>query len=126
MRPHLVLLLFVLLLPLYVFATGGIVSVKDFGAKGDGVADDTEAIKKAVMSAEENGIIYFPPGKYRVKETIEVKGKCLLGNPKGAWNADMDVLPTLIIDHLEGPGLHLLDGASVSGRIMRSGAIPMW
>jgi hypothetical protein len=36
------------------------VSVKDFGAVGDGVADDTTAINLAVNAAGEGGRVYFP------------------------------------------------------------------
>jgi polygalacturonase len=42
-------------------------NVKDFGAKGDGVADDTLAIQAALDSADEAGTkhgIYFPSGTY--------------------------------------------------------------
>jgi hypothetical protein len=40
------------------------VSVKDFGAVGDGVVDDTVAIKAAI-AANQGKRIYFPPGTYR-------------------------------------------------------------
>ena len=41
------------------------VSVKDFGAVGDGVADDTVAIQAALDNQFANGgDIYFPPGNY--------------------------------------------------------------
>jgi len=46
------------------------ISVRDFGAVGDGVADDTKAIY-AAMEAGDN--IYFPCGVYRVSETIKMK-----------------------------------------------------
>ena len=46
------------------------VSVISFGAKGDGVSDDTEAIKKAIASAD---VVYFPSGWYRVSETIRMR-----------------------------------------------------
>ena len=43
------------------------VSVKDFGAKGDGVTDDTEAIQTCLNHCVENGYTcYFPSGKYMV------------------------------------------------------------
>lgn len=43
------------------------VSVKDFGAVGDGVADDTAAIHAAIDAAKAvSGAVYFPVGKYRV------------------------------------------------------------
>jgi len=46
------------------------VSVLDFGAKGDGVSDDTEAIEKAIESADN---IYFPTGWYMVSNTLKMK-----------------------------------------------------
>lgn len=49
-----------------------IVSVKDFGAQGDGVTDDTAAIQAAVTSMAEGGILYFPPGKYRLTDEIVI------------------------------------------------------
>jgi hypothetical protein len=39
-------------------------------AKGDGVADDTEAIQAAVNAGK--GVVHFPPGKYRITKTIIV------------------------------------------------------
>src|SRR5690606_1226522 len=48
-----------------------ITSVKDFGAKGDGVSDDTQAIQNAIANAA--GEVYFPPGRYVVKEPITLK-----------------------------------------------------
>lgn len=41
----------------------GIKNVKDYGAVGDGVADDTDEVKAALTSG---GTIYFPPGRYRI------------------------------------------------------------
>lgn len=46
-------------------------SVKAFGAEGDGVADDTEAIRRAVRETP-NGIVEFPRGEYRTTETIRI------------------------------------------------------
>jgi hypothetical protein len=43
-------------------------SIKDFGAVGDGVADDTVAIQSAVNSGY--GFIYIPPGTYRITANI--------------------------------------------------------
>ena len=40
------------------------VSVKDFGAVGDGVHDDTESIQTAVNCLPEGGRLYFPEGTY--------------------------------------------------------------
>lgn len=54
-----------------------VVSVKDFGAVGDGVVDDTLAIQAALTSAT---AVYVPPGTYRVTNTLTVSyGKTLYG-----------------------------------------------
>jgi hypothetical protein len=46
-------------------------SVKDFGALGDGAADDTQAFVKAV-AAVERGAIEIPPGRYRITDILEI------------------------------------------------------
>jgi hypothetical protein len=43
------------------------VSVKDFGAVGDGVADDTAAIQAAINA---RGMVYVPPGSYKLTATL--------------------------------------------------------
>ena len=48
------------------------VSVKDFGAVGDGVADDTAAIQAAISGVGAETIIYFPEGTYKVTGTLEM------------------------------------------------------
>jgi parallel beta-helix repeat protein len=52
------------------------VSVLDFGAIGDGVADDSAAIQAAVDAT--NGSVYFPPGTYRLKTAITLKSDITL------------------------------------------------
>ena len=47
-----------------------IVSVKDFGAVGDGLNDDTIAIQTAVNSIASAGTIYFPEGEYKTTSQI--------------------------------------------------------
>ncbi len=45
-------------------------TVRDFGAVGDGVADDTDAIQKAIDSGA--GDLLFPRGKYRITRPIDI------------------------------------------------------
>jgi len=46
------------------------VSVKDFGAVGDGVADDTAAIQAAMDALSDGNALFFPKGRYVVSSTI--------------------------------------------------------
>ena len=56
-------------------------NVRDFGAKGDGVTDDTAAINQAISTGNRCGqgcdsstvtpaIVYFPPGTYVVSKPL--------------------------------------------------------
>ena len=47
-----------------------VTSVKDYGATGDGVTNDTAAIKAAIAASK--GIVLFPPGTYLINETLEM------------------------------------------------------
>jgi parallel beta-helix repeat protein len=66
-----------LLLPVYLLMAETIVSpateqtVKDFGAKGDGIADDTDALQSAVDSGIRN--LRLPPGVYRIRQSIRIE-----------------------------------------------------
>lgn len=54
--------------------TGTPVNIKDFGAVGDGVADDFLAINRAVKYASDQGggTVYYPPGTYRITRSIRL------------------------------------------------------
>lgn len=55
-----------------------VISVKDFGAIGDGIADDTVAIQTAINYAATRalvgGTVYLPPGSYKTTSTIYTYG----------------------------------------------------
>jgi len=48
-----------------------VVSVKDFGAKGDGTTDDTNAI---ILATAPNRSVFFPPGTYIVSQPLDFNG----------------------------------------------------
>jgi len=47
-------------------------NVKDFGAKGDGKADDTQALRDAIAKAK-GGAIFLPAGRYKIVSQLEIK-----------------------------------------------------
>lgn len=50
-------------------------NVKAYGAKGDGIADDSPKIGNAlaaILSSGAGGTIYFPPGDYRMSSRIDI------------------------------------------------------
>jgi parallel beta-helix repeat protein len=54
-----------------------VVNVRDFGAKGDGVTNDTPKIQKAIDSLPgRGGTVFFPAGTYLLYEAVN--GRCLL------------------------------------------------
>lgn len=42
------------------------INIKHKGAVGDGSTDDTEAIQDAIDSLTDGGVVYFPPGVYKI------------------------------------------------------------
>jgi hypothetical protein len=52
--------------------TGAPINIKDFGAVGDGVADDTAAIQAAINATlvPSGGSLYFPTGTYRITASL--------------------------------------------------------
>ena len=63
-----------------------VVNVKDFGAKGDGVTDDTTSIQAAIDFTSSRGgdIVYFPAGTYIQNDSLVIRnGVRLVG--AGDW-----------------------------------------
>ncbi len=49
-----------------------VAGVKDFGAIGDGVADDTKAIQAAI-DATKRGAVFVPPGRYKISDYLRIE-----------------------------------------------------
>ncbi|CAG7656451.1 glycosyl hydrolase family 28-related protein [Paenibacillus allorhizosphaerae] len=83
----------------------GEISVRWFGAKGDGQTDDTAAIQAAIRAcAERGGTVYFPAGRYICTATLVVpSGVVLRGAGLDEW-----VPSAQNIKKLDGKGTHLI------------------
>lgn len=57
---------------------------KDFGAIGDGQADDTEALQQAFKSGEE---VTIPLGDFRFTRTLTARSNTKIKGQSGSWNA---------------------------------------
>ncbi|HZK80968.1 MAG TPA: glycosyl hydrolase family 28-related protein [Humisphaera sp.] len=73
------------------------INVKTTGAKGDGIADDTAAIQASLDRLAEGVTIYFPPGTYRITQTLQCPhgrfpGVTLIGHGRTtilAWDGEV-------------------------------------
>lgn len=79
------------------------VSVKDFGAVGDGVADDASAINAAIgyANSKGGGTVFFPSGVYRVKSSVQyLAGADLIGesmvNTTLKWHPDTNTSGSIL------------------------------
>jgi hypothetical protein len=60
------------------------VNVKDFGAVGDGVTDDTASIQAAINAIPQGGKVTFPKGKYYCASSVIVYPNVWLEGPLGS------------------------------------------
>ena len=74
--------------------TPPIVSVESFGAEGDGVRDDTQAILNAMNSMANGGTLVFPAGTYKYSSTL----KLTKPNVK-LWGYGATLKPTNVNSH---------------------------
>ena len=84
-------------------ADSGVINVKDHGVKGDGVTDDTEAIRKVISDHINksryrcNPFFYFPEGTYLVSGPIESRSGDPANIKKGKeWSAGWRSFLTLV------------------------------
>ena len=84
------------------------VSVKDFGAAGDGVTDDTAAIQAALLAGK---IITFPAGTYLINDALSLNTHTLIGenNIRTIIKQTTDNKPILQVTGIGGSvrGFHL-------------------
>jgi Pectate lyase superfamily protein len=76
-------------------------NVTDFGAKGDGIADDTSPIQQAVdLASVQGNVIVLPAGRYRTTKPIEIRGHGV--TLQGAGTHATFLLPDGSFNALEG------------------------
>lgn len=84
------------------FPPGFMTPVKSYGAVGDGVTDDTEAIQRALSDGRLDAkmdyyyspkALYFPPGVYLVRDTIRWVGCCVTLQGSGTSSTIIRLAP---------------------------------
>ena len=76
-------------------------NVKDFGAKGDGLTDDSQSFLDAI-EAIEGGAIFIPPGRYKITKVLEIKKSNVVLRGAGS-DATVLYFPKHLGD-IQGPG----------------------
>lgn len=56
------------------------VNVADFGARGDGVSDDTDAVEQAIRNCSIGSSLFFPGGEFRIRRSLDVSGLSVVGS----------------------------------------------
>jgi hypothetical protein len=52
--------------------SSGFFNVMDYGAIGNGIADDTAAFKATIVAATAGGVIYAPAGSYKLTDNLDI------------------------------------------------------
>ena len=91
-------------------------NVRDFGAKGDGIVDDTAAIQTAINSGNE---IYIPYGTYLITSNLQLKSNIIISGD-GILKANADGLyvftsGTVGIQNVQIVGITIDGGGQVGG-----------
>jgi hypothetical protein len=101
---------------------GGQLNARSFGAKANGVTDDTAAIQKALDSAgKSGGIVLLPAGRYRVEGSLRIPAGVMLKGVAGSPQYIEPLIGTVILaaggrDKEDDPALFELGNSSnVSG-----------
>jgi hypothetical protein len=94
------------------------ISVRDFGAAGDGATDDTAAIQAAIDAGGTGCTIFFPPGTYRITSTVRIGEDRVHLRCSGGWSTTFVFAPTAddVMFHFEkSDGASILFQCSVTG-----------
>jgi hypothetical protein len=100
------------------------VSVKDFGAVGDGTTDDTTAIQNAITAcgASNQKILFFPAGVYLVSSTLNFNGVSAEGEGLN-WQSNK---ATEIRANASNILLSTLTNAKLSNIVINGNNLALW
>jgi hypothetical protein len=101
---------------------------RDFGAQGNGVADDTGAIQKAIdaaAAASGGALAYLPTGSYVITSTLRITGKDFFVGGSGwgtklVWKGPADGIMTEVRDPQQVTLEDLMIGAHDAGAMRNS------
>ena len=85
-------------------------NVRDYGAKGDGKTDDTQALQKAFDKLGNGVTIYLPPGRYLISDTLK-------------WRSEKRLTGTTVIGH--GETTQLIWNGPMGGRMVRDSGLSL-
>lgn len=118
------------------------VSVKWFGAKGDGIADDTQAIQKAINAVSNlypiinmtggnwqgGGKVYLPKGKYKITKTLVLKHAIsLVGESRTASqiHCENPIIAITNIYGMEGSNVLMANSITIKDLLITQGTVEL-
>jgi hypothetical protein len=103
----------------------GIVSVKTYGAVGDGVTDDTVAIQDAINSLTNGGCVYFPLGTYLISNTITIDKSNITINIANGANI-LSTLTNKTLFYVTGNNAIFTGGGKIVSSLNWNGSNVQW
>ena len=103
--------------------TRSTINVRDYGAVGDGITDDSKAIHGAVGALTRGCTLYFPPGSYRFAELNPPSAAAILIAGMSDITIDFGPGAELVMDNLDrgtGTSHGILIRGPASGILLRN------
>lgn len=109
--------------------SGSVINVLDFGAVGDGVTDDTAAIKLArdSISTDFNtsatgGVLHFPRGKYKISSVVEIPPAMVLTGEARHNGTNLNAGSIIDVTH-DGVGIRFIRKAGAGTTLTHNGGM---